>query len=228
MKHARLVNLVLVIAAALAAPRLAVSQLMLDNFSTGAYHKQLVSGTDLNLQSGSMIGGNRETVFFVCLPPCGLSNPFAQPTSFQIRPGTKIAPPALIHSAGYKVGPRLDVQYGSTAPLNLNLSATYDRIRVTFDASDLFVNFNILVFTGGLYSQLGCNLAAGTNPFTVDYPFASFTPGSGTSGADFSNLTVIDFIFQTSSAIGANDWAVTSFQAIPIGAPPADRTCLGL
>ena len=95
-------------------------------------------------------------------------------------------------------------------------------------AGDLGVNFNILVWTGGLYSQTGCNIDASITSFTIDFPFANFTPGQGTPGADFSDLTLMDFIFQSDSGIGGNSWAVTSFQAIPIGAPPGNITCAGL
>ena len=226
MKSARLANTAALLATILVLPLASVAhaQLTLDDFSTGLYKKQLSSGHDTNTQAGTMIGGNRLTVFSVCQTnPCGASNPFAQSASFQVRQKTKLTPSALIFSSGYKVAPRLDVEYGSTGPLNLNLGSNYDRIRVNFDGSDLFVNFNILVFTGTSYSQTGCNLAASTNPVSIDFPFAYFT-----KGADFTNISSIDFIFQSSSAIGANDWAVTSFQAIPTGDPPAQITCYGL
>jgi hypothetical protein len=216
------------IAALLAIPQAAMSQLVLDDFTTGKYQKTLGSSSDTNTQTGSMVGGSRETVFFICPPgPCGARNPFGQPSSFQIRPATKQEPAALIMNGGYKVGPRLDVYYGSGAAMNLNLSALYDRIRLTFDASDLSVNFNILVFTGTTWSQIGCNLDPSITSFTYDFPFANFQAAPGTSGADFSDLTLMDFIFQTDSAIGGNNWAVTSFQAIPIGAPPGNFTCPG-
>ena len=218
----------LCVAASIAIPQWAAAQLVLDNFSTGKYQKTLLSSSDTNTQTGSMVGGSRETEFFICSPgPCGARNPFGQPSSFQIRPATKLAPAALIMNGGYKVGPRLDVYYGSGTPMNLNLSALYDRIRLTFDASDLSVNFNILVFTGTTWSQIGCNIDPSITSFTYDFPFANFQAASGTSGADFSDLTLMDFIFQTDSAIGGNNWAVTSFEAIPIGAPPGDFTCPG-
>lgn len=204
---------------------LADAQLTIDDFSTGFYKKTLSSGQDTNTQVGTMIGGNRLTGFLVCQTnPCGASNPFGQAASIQVRAKTKIASSALIYSSGYKVSPRLDVEYGTGSPLNLDLGTNYDRIRVTFDGSDLVVNFNIVVFSGTNYSQTGCNLAAAANgPVTIDFPFQYFTPG-----ADFTNISAMDFIFQSGSAIGANDWAVTSFQAIPKGAPPAQITCYGL
>ena len=60
----------------LALPPVANAQLVLDDFSTGAYKIQLASGQDTNTQSGMMVGGERLTVFTVCPPgPCGPANP---------------------------------------------------------------------------------------------------------------------------------------------------------
>ncbi len=208
----------------LALPPVANAQLVLDNFSTGAYNIKLSSGHDVNTQSGQMVGGERLTVFTVCPPgPCGASNPFDQEAALQIRPGN---PSALIHSAGYKVAPRVDVQYGTNTPLQLNLGQ-YDRIRVNFDGSNQAVNFNILVFREpGRYGQTGCNLTASDSPVSIDFPFADFLWPVGPP--DFTNISTIDFIFQSASGIGSNDWAVTSFEAIPTNAPPAQFTCHGL
>ena len=226
MKDIRFAKAALVIAAFLTAAQFAGAQLVLDDFSSGPYFKQLESGSDTNSQSGSMIGGTRSTTFFACPPgPCGLRNQFAQPSSIEVRGATKIAPSALIMSSGYKAAPRLDVEYGNPNPLSLNLSASYDRLRVTFDGASEIVNFNILVYSSGGYSQTGCNLSAPAygQPFSVDFPFAYFT-----SGADFSDVVLMDFIFQAEGSIGSEDWAVTSFEAIPIGAAAADITCYGL
>ena len=221
MKLTRFAKALLLFAAALVLTQPAKSaNLILDDFSTGPYQKQLASGQDVAPQAGMMIGGERETVFTVCQGPCGAQNPFDQEAAFEIRPGS---PSALIYSAGYKVYPRLEVAYGVATPLQLDLGSNYNRIRVNFDGSDLVVNFNILVFTGTDYSQTGCNLAASTNPVSIDFPFADFTVG-----ADFNNITAIDFIFQSGSAVGANDWAVTSFEAVPTDAPPAEITCHGI
>jgi hypothetical protein len=125
MKFSRILGAAWLTLAASAISQTAAAQLVLDDFSTGAYKKQLASGTDVNVQTGSMIGGHRETAFLVCAPgPCGLTNQFGQTGSIQVRPATKIAPAALIYSAGFKVSPRVDVVYGSAAPLNLALAPT--------------------------------------------------------------------------------------------------------
>ncbi len=233
MKHTRLAKMVLGMVAVLAVPQLAVSQLLLDDFSTGLYQKTLKSGTDNNLQSGSMIGGSRETTFFACVPKsCGTWNRFGQPSSFQVRAKTKITRSALVFNAGYKAQSDLIVGYGFSDPMNLNLAASYDRLRVNFDGADQAVNFNMTVWSNGgeLWSTIGCNLAPpgyGT-PFSADFPFADFAPGGGTSGASFSDINYVVFEFDAAQGpLGGEDWAVTSLQAIPIGAPPANITCNG-
>ena len=229
-----ILRIALAIAAIAAISRFAGAQLLIDDFSTGAYQKTLTKGTDTNLQTGSMIAGSRQTGFVACSPAsaCKNANPFGQPSSFQIKPKTKTTPNALIFNSGYKSQAYLAVAYGYGSPMNLNLSTGYDRIRVTFDDADQTVNFNLLVFSNGgaLYSQTGCNLADPglLKSFTVDFPFSDFTPGGGTPGADFGGINYMYFLFDAAQgAYNGEDWAVTSFQAIPIGAPPADITCLG-
>ena len=228
-----LAKMILAMAALFIIPQLAFSQLLLDDFSTGPYEKTLKSGTDTNSQSGSMIGGSRQTSFFACVPTnCGKWNPFGQPSSFQVRAKTKTTPSALIFNGAYKSQADLAVSYGYSAPMTLDLS-TYDRLRVTFDSADQAVNFNIIVWSNGgaLYSQTGCWLSdpgLGTS-FSVDFPFADFTPGGDTPGASFNGINYMEFLFDgAQGAYTGEDWAVTSFQAIPIGAPAATVTCYGL
>jgi hypothetical protein len=191
-------------------------------------------------QDGSMVGDSRETALNVCPPEqCnprpqvvsqdGNAGGFKQSVSFHIMGKTKSSPAALVYSSGYKTDGYLDVFYGKSTPLNLDLASTYDRIRLNFDGAQ-FVNFNIVIYTNGLYSASGCNLADHTDgkPFSVDFPFADFTPGKGTAGADFRNLTQIALLFANSEGRhSSEDFAVTSVQAIPTGVPAADITCHG-
>jgi len=229
-----LAKMILAAAVLFIIPQLAFSQLLIDDFSTGPYQKSLKSGTDTNSQSGSMIGGSRETSFFACVKTdCGKWNPFGQPSSFQIQPKTKTSPSALVFNGAYKSQAYLGVLYGFSAPMTLDLASSYDRLRVTFDSADQAVNFNIIVWSNGgsLYSQTGCWLSdpgAGTS-FSVDFPFADFTPGGDTPGASFSGINYMEFLFDgAQGTLTGEDWAVTSLQAIPIGAPAANVTCNGL
>ncbi len=230
-----LVKMFLVAVAVVAVSQLAFSQLTIDDFSTGPYSKSLKSGTDTNLQSGSMAGGSRETYFVACATKadCATINPFNQASSFDVQQKTKTSPNALVFNGAYKSDAYLGVLYGFSAPMTLDLSASYDRLRVTFDSADQGVNFNIVVWSnnGALYSQTGCWLSdPGLNTaFSVDFPFADFSPGTGTPGADFSDINYMDFLFDAAQgAYTGEDWAVTSIQAIPIGAPAATVTCDGL
>lgn len=232
--NTRIVTTLAMVLSVAAFPKLAMSQLVVDDFSTGFYGKTLKSGNDNNFQSGSMAGGSRETSFVACLPIsiCKTVNPFLQPNSFAVQAKTKISPSALVFNAGYKSQAYLAVGYGFSTLLNLDLSSSYDRLRVNFDGADKFINFNLTVWStgGSLYSQLGCNLVDPGNgtAFSVDFPFTDFVPGSGTPGADFSDVTQMQFEFAGAEGPpGGEDFAVTSFQAIVIGAPPGDVTCTG-
>ncbi|MGA2002699.1 MAG: hypothetical protein ABSG70_04920, partial [Terriglobales bacterium] len=230
-KSIRIANLTLAIAAFLTVSTLASAQLVLDDFSTGPYQKTLKTGHDTNTQTGKMAGGSRATDYVSC-PDAGCAgggagdNPFDQPNSFQIKPKTKTTPSALIFNSGYKTYPVLYLSYGYGSPMTIDLSSSYDRIRLNFDGENQVINFNLLVFSSSGYSQTGCNIVAPgyMTPFTIDFPFVDFT-----SGADFSavNYMVLEFDVGGGPNMQA-DFAVTSFEAIPIGAPPADITCPGL
>jgi hypothetical protein len=189
----------------------------------------LTAGADTNFQYGSMLGNSRVTRLIQCPPAqCNGHGLFKRPVSFQIEGTTESAPAALVYSSGYKSDSHLDVLYGKSAPLNLDLAPAYDRIRLNFDGADGFLNLNIVVYTNGLYSASGCNLADHTyaKPFSVDFPFSDFTAGKGTEGADFRNLTQIALVFGNSEGLdGGEDFAVTSVEAIRTGAPAADITC---
>lgn len=199
--------------------------LVLDDFTTGAYAKRLHCGDHSAFRNGTMVGGVRNTFFFV---PCdGGANPFDQTASLEI---LKDGP--LAFGAGIRVFHRVEVLYGfdkgsAFDPLNLDLSG-FDRLRVKFDSSDLVLNFNVVVFMqdGTSRVQAGCNLEPGTLPFDVDLRFAEdFVTQAGTP--DWSDVDAIDIIFQSGSAIGANDYAVTALSATD-EADPGARFCSDL
>lgn len=182
---------------------------VLDDFKTGPQWSVLFTGNDLRVQAGSMVGGFRRTNFIV------IPNPVVHPGIMQVRSGGP-----LIVSAGYKVSHRLEVFYGvdgagANAPLNLDLSA-YDRLVVDFDGSDAGVNFNIVIWwaSGALYAAQGINLAASSVPFSVQLPFDRFTPGIPGMLPTFNDIDYIAVIAQSGSAIGANDYAITTLRAV--------------
>ena len=205
--------------------RMATAQLTLDDFSTGQYQKMLKYGRDTNFQTGKMVGGLRETDFCVSKPCSGQTNPFGQTGSFQISPATNTSPSALIYSTGYKVLPRLVLIYGQGGPLNLALAPAYDRLRLSFDGNNSVTNFLIYAWSGSTnVSTLACHIAFNPYPFTVDLPFADFKLDGGT-GVDFTNVSAMSLVFTQDYTVGGTDWAITSFEAIPTGAPPGNVIC---
>jgi len=222
----------LVLCVALVAAQFTHAQnLTLDDFSTGAYKKTLptkTAGEDINVQKGTMIGGERETDFLTChqIPCTTGENEFGQTSSFQMRPSKKAdVPSAGIFSAGYKMFPRLDIFYGVNG-LDLDLKP-YDRLRVSYDGLNSIVNFNIELWSPTGNGIDGCNLTSptGSYPFTVDIPLAKFAVNGGP--IDFSHITLIDIISQSGGVgdLGTLTFAITKFEAIPASVPPANVTC---
>jgi hypothetical protein len=185
--------------------------LILDDFTTGAYSKRLHCGERSAFRNGTMVGGVRNTFFSV---PCDVgANAFDQTASLEIM---KDGP--LAFGAEIRVFHRVEVIYGIDhgnvfTPLNLDLTG-FDRLRVKFDSNDLGLNFNVVVLMhdGTSLVQAACNLDPGSVPFNVDLRFKEdFLTQAGTP--DWSDVDLIDVIFQSGSAIGANDYAVTAFSA---------------
>jgi hypothetical protein len=224
-------QILFVLAIAILCQGMAVAQLTIDDFSSGAYKKILSTGSDDHTVTGTMIGGERKTYFRVCqqIPCKAAENEFAQSVTFQTRPSkTAGVPSALILSSGYKTFPLIEVFWGidgqnNVVPLHLDLTP-YDRLRVSFDGLTEALNFNLQLYTPTGNAQLGCNLLPVQPvppPYTVDFPLTDFILVGGTA-IDFSNITYIDLL----ANLGGS-YAITKYEAVPASTPPASFTCTG-
>jgi len=141
MKHINFAKLTLALAAVLVISNLAAAQLTIDDFSTGAYSSTLKTGSNTHTATGSMLGDSRLTLFVSC-PSAHCAgggkglNPFDQPSSFTAKVATKSTPSILILESGYMTYPFLDLGYGYGSPMDVNLSSSYDRIRLNFYGSN--------------------------------------------------------------------------------------------
>jgi hypothetical protein len=201
------------------AAAIAGAQITIDDFTTGPYQSPNFKAgpKHISSQNGSMLGGNRSTNIFLCKPAdCPTQNPFNQGASYAYHTPTSTSPGAMIQSAGYGTGPRIDLGYGDGAPMNADLSSA-DRIRVNFLGLTGTLNFNIQMFTGTSWGQNGCNLPGSTVPFTVELPFTGFVG----PGFDKSHVNFINLIFQSSSQIGGINFAIASTEAVNGGQPGA-------
>jgi hypothetical protein len=206
MQLYKTITLVLLTAAAATA-----QNLLIDDFTTGLLSPQVYTSgaTNRNLQTGHMMGGTRDTNMNVCAPAyCSTQNPYAQPSSIAFLAKTATQPAAMVQTAGYFSGPRIDMGYGYQNHID-EYFAGYQKIRLSFQALTEPLNFNILLYTGGYYAQGGCNINPYSLPFTVELPLNKFVVNKG---FDFAHVTAIDFIFQTASAIGGTSFAITSIQ----------------
>ena len=208
-----------------------MASLVIDNFTEGTYNASLISGNNLNYQSGStgsIVGGKRSTYLAIT-------------SDFNQTPGATldIGRGRLILDTGVRVYHRLEVGYGYDEtllwryfPLRLNLRpdlSPYTRFRINFNFSDNIQgdNFNIQVGTapgsldglpGGGISQAGVStLPVGTSPFSFELPFDSFVGVGGPvagAAADFHSIDTILLIFQTGSPGGASDFAIHSIECV--------------
>jgi len=189
--------------------------LNIDDFTKGAYQSpQFISGpTHASTQTGptaNIIGGTRSTNLYVCATTsCPLDNPFHQPSSYQFRPGAHGVPSAFLLKSGFYVGPRIDVQYGAGAPMQADFS-TYKSgwIRLNFKGITENEIFGVLLFTGTTYAQSGCHVNAYPGDFSVEVPFSLFHD----NGIDYSNITAMDFFFESDTVIGGANLLVTSIE----------------
>jgi hypothetical protein len=231
LMKAEIQQILFVLAIATLCQGVAVAQLTIDDFSTGAYMKMLVTGSDDHTATGTMIGGERTTYFRVCQKiPCAVDeNEFAQSATFQTRPSKKAGvPSALIMSSGYKTFPLIQVFWGIDAqnvvvPLHLDLSP-YNRLRVSFDGLIDVLNFNLQLYTPTGNGQIGCNLLPVRPvqpPYTVDFPLLDFTLVGGTA-IDFNDITYMDML----SFLGGS-YAITKYEAVPASASAASFICTG-
>jgi hypothetical protein len=197
-----------------------INCLTIDDFTTGADSLPLKTpGTSAQVtQTGTMLGSVRGTAFEIV--PNG--NPFLQPAEVDIDQGSGIP---LVMTTGLKTFWRLEMEYGvdlkfAAYPLNY-FPTGCDRFRVTFDSASQTVNFNVVVFYGpdyGHHAQDGINLDPSpyTYPFCVDFLFSNFAPGIPNDTPDFAGKGIlsIDFVFQSGSAIGGNEFAITKIETL--------------
>lgn len=210
---------------ATARPALTQTQLTIDDFTNAPQELTVTSGDKSNYKkansntcdplssrsSQSPIGCAR-SIRFVVAPTKG----FAQPARLEIGGGL------LLVDSSIRVSPVVQVFYGvneqnQQVPLNLNLSG-FNRFRVHVDSNDLDLIIAMQVIAGNNPSPaLGEVSAFGTptgTPFPVDLPFSSFAVNAGPA-PDFRDIDQIRLFVQTASAIGANDYAIASIEALP-------------
>jgi hypothetical protein len=201
--------------------------LVIDNFTTGKYKVQLsapdattTNYSDPNyIQTGSMLGGSRETAFEVA------GNPFGQIGELSVANH-----PALVIGTGTREFFRLDLVYGQslTAPLKY-FPAGCDRFRVTFDSSSQQgINFNVVVWQhGGPGYSLGINVfpTPTGQPFCVDFPFDKFVTNAGVIPSDFPDKGIdsVDLVLQSGAAVGANAFAMTRVETASPATAAAKR-----
>jgi hypothetical protein len=186
----------------------------IDNFTTGHY-QSLGYRTGLvheSIQTGSMMGGSRDTNMSICDPTkqgnCVKANPYNQASSYGFLRGRGGQAAAMVQTGGYFASPRIDMGYGYHAPMDVDFSG-YQKIRIDFNGLSQPLNFNIQLFTGTAYAQGGCNIPAYPGAFSAELPLNLFVQ---TQGFDFHHVNAMNVIFQNGSAIGSVSFGATSIE----------------
>src|SRR5712692_918277 len=196
---------------------------VIDDFSTGTVLMSLrVPNTQVaHTETGSMLGGVRANVFRIT------ANQFFQPAELDAHLGGG----PLVLTTGLRGFFREDLVYGldtnfALKPLGYK-PVGCDRFRIAFDSASQGLNFNIVPFQGPGVTpfQDGINLDPSPfagNPFCVDFLFTNFTsPGTPQDFAG-KGINAIDFVFQSGSAIGANEFAITKIETTDLATATAN------
>jgi hypothetical protein len=192
------------------------TDLVIDDFTEGAYKVELATGSKIDYKTGSsnsIVGGVRQTYFSVSQPTTG---GFNRSSILDIpRGGPMIIESGLKSYFGIYLSYGYDIQ-GNANPLNLKLKQRgFDRFRINLDSSDLEMGYAVQVWdgNGNRATYFGQNTMKDRySPSSVDLPFADFEPGYP-NAMDWDDIDFIIVLFQSGSAIGANDFAVTSIVA---------------
>lgn len=181
----------------------------IDDFSSGPHDVTIHSGSELNYQAGTMLGGGRFTKLIVG------PNPQNQPAHLDVTNGS------LNLSTGAEQSLRLEIGYGyqpdgsgggMQVPLTNSGVGDFNSIgnafRTNFRFSDnMLINFNIVVFTPSGWTSDGENVSVPpSSPTHIDFPFNRFT---GPGGSDFGRVNFLVFIFQTSA-----DFVIDSLEIV--------------
>lgn len=195
------------------------SALILDDFTSGPYSNSIQSGTVIASQTGTMVGGERDTLMRVT------NNPFGFDFEVVIDNGlAAISNDASVDSlfgldydgVGEETGGEEFVRGPGLGGLDLS---AFDRLRFKFleNDQDLELTVQFRTFMRGM--SFGTFVVpASHTPFTFDVLFSGLDQRGG--GADFSNLDRITIFFD---GLPSADFALQDIQAVP---EPATFTAL--
>jgi hypothetical protein len=121
---------------------------------------------------------------------------------------------ALVLSTGVREFFGLDAFYGwnpatGLVPLGLTLSKYCDRVRVTVDSNIANVDLHVQLKTpnGGLY-MASAGMRPSGSPYCIDYRFTDFVEPGVTPPFVQSGISEIALVIQSSSSVGADNFAL--------------------
>ena len=156
-----------------------------------------------------ILGGGRRTTFTINL------NPYATPAHLDISEGFVKLSTGVGQFLGFDViyGLAEDGRLRSLSDSGvgdfLSLGSTFRTNFTVGDDENVFINYNIVVWTASGWVIYGDNIEPRAfGPTTVDFPFESFRSNTGTP-PDFSAVSIVLFRFQTWA-----DFVIDSFEIV--------------
>ncbi len=170
------------------------ANLAIDDFTTGAYLVSLISGSDVNTQSGSMLGGTRRTILQV------LSNPLSRPVVLDIGSGLSVLDNGSLAQSQLTL---IYLQGATTVDLS-----SYDRLRLHFVGNDLPMHIQVAFYSPS-GQAMGTSVVAPGTGFQHDVLFSSLMT-FGTM--DWSQVNYISVRFEPSPS---GDFAISQLEVVP-------------
>lgn len=170
------------------------ANLTIDDFTTGAYLVSLISGSDVNTQSGSMLGGTRQTVLQV------LANPLSRPVALDIGSGLSVLDNGSLAQSQLTL---IYLQGATTVDLS-----SYDRLRLHFVGNDLPMNIQVAFYSPS-GQAMGTSAVAPGVGFHHDVLFSSLMT-FGTM--DWSQVNYISVRFEPAPG---GDFALSQLEVVP-------------
>ncbi|MFM9874734.1 MAG: PEP-CTERM sorting domain-containing protein [Fimbriimonadaceae bacterium] len=192
------------------------ANIVIDDFTSGTYHKTITSGSITEFQNGTMIGGDR------------YANTMVESNVFGLEIQTDIAGGSYALSAQSGVDGMGSLGYGFSnnagTPVNQDMNLNFsgeNQFKVNFISSDAPGTYTISVRSS---SSNGGAFVSVTDSFqgnSVNAPFMRTLDFSQFAGVNFADVDQVVLKFDSSTS---GDVAISSFQAVP---EPASLIVLG-
>lgn len=185
----------------------AQANIVIDDFTTGTYHKTITSGSVTEFQNGSMLGGDR------------YANTMVESNVFGLEIQTDIESGSYALSAQSGVNGMGSLGYGFSnnggTPVNQDMNMNFSgesQFKLNFLSSDAPGTYSISVRSSSSNGGAFVTVADTFQGNSVNTPFMRTVDFSQFGGVNFSDIDQVILKFDSATS---GDVALSSFQAVP-------------